>query len=554
MDMVYNQATGAYEPAPVQPQQPVQPTPAYQQPAQPVYQQPAQPVYQQPAPAYQQPAPAYAAPGTAVNIFQQQNASTALAFLQDEDDEHSSMDDLGGSSLPIIKMNEMGWLIKVLDGVELPPLPYLDVVILGIGPKGNDVYRTYYEGQYNNQQQQVNPPVCYSYDGKTPAPCSPKCQALQCNMCPMNAENSGPNGSKACKFSKYLVVMDVAEPDKLYRIRLSATPIFSKEVQNGFFPLNPYRTFLASNKSDWEKVITRISCPFGKSGGYRFQAVSFIDQQTYNITKDLKMKLDLTAYLTLNNEQLTVAVNGIPVAQIPVQQVPHIPTAQPAPQPAPQPVVQYAQQHAAPTMTQPMNPAPAVAQAPVQQQAPAPQPAPQPAPAVAPAPAPQPVHQPTLKERCGADQSLPQNVRDWINHPQVTEQQVHDYVAQNFPHVLAPTPAAVQPVQPAPTAPTQPVAPAANVQSAQQVVQQPVTATAAPAQTAAPAAVATQHVAPVQPAQLAAQTGAPAVSQPAPATQPMNPAPAAQQGSTAAVVDQVLEGLGIDTGDALNLL
>ena len=548
MDMVYNQATGAYEPAPVQPQQPVQPTPAYQQPA--------QPVYQQPAPAYQQPAPAYAAPGTAVNIFQQQNASTALAFLQGEDDEHSSMDDLGGSSLPIIKMNEMGWLIKVLDGVELPPLPYLDVVILGIGPKGNDVYRTYYEGQYNNQQQQVNPPVCYSYDGKTPAPSSPKCQALQCNMCPMNAENSGPNGSKACKFSKYLVVMDVAEPDKLYRIRLSATPIFSKEVQNGFFPLNPYRTFLASNKSDWEKVITRISCPFGKSGGYRFQAVSFIDQQTYNITKDLKMKLDLTAYLTLNNEQLTVAVNGIPVAQIPVQQVPHIPTAQPAPQPAPQPVVQYAQQQAAPTMTQPMNPAPAVAQAPVQQQAPAPQPAPQPAPAIAPAPAPapQPVHQPTLKERCGADQSLPQNVRDWINHPQVTEQQVHDYVAQNFPHVLAPTPAAVQPVQPAPTAPTQPVAPAANVQSAQQVVQQPVTATAAPAQTAAPAAVATQHVAPVQPAQPAAQTGAPAVSQPAPATQPMNPAPAAQPGSTAAVVDQVLEGLGIDTGDALNLL
>ena len=97
MDMVYNQATGAYEPAPVQPQQPVQTAPAYQQPAQPVYQQPAQPVYQQPAPAYQQPAPApaYAAPGTAVNIFQQQNASTALAFLQGEDDEHSSMDDLG---------------------------------------------------------------------------------------------------------------------------------------------------------------------------------------------------------------------------------------------------------------------------------------------------------------------------------------------------------------------------------------------------------------------------------------------------------------------------
>ena len=539
MDMVYNQATGAYEPAPGQPQQPQQPV--YQQPQQPVYQQSApvvqQPVYQQP------PQPAYAAPGTAVNIFQQQSQSTALAFLQGEDDEHSSMDDLGGSSLPTIKMNEMGWLVKVLDGVELPPQPYLDIVILGIGPKGNDVYRTYYEGQYNNQQQQVSPPVCFSYDGKTPAPSSPKCQAMQCNMCPMNAENSGPNGSKACKFSKYLVVMDMAEPDKLYRIRLSATPIFSKEVQNGFFPLNPYRTFLASNKSDWEKVITRISCPFGKAGGYRFQAVSFINEQIYNITKDLKMKLDLTAYLTLNNEQLTVAVNGIPVAQIPVQQVPHIPTAVPATEPAPQPVVQYAQQHAAPTMTQPMNPAPAAQPAPVV--------APQPAPVVAP----QPVHQPTLKERCGADQSLPQNVRDWINHPQVTEQQVHDYVAQNFPHVLAPTPAPVQPVQPAPTAPTQPVAPAANVQSAPQMVQQPVTHAAAPAQAAAPAAVAEQHVAPVQPTQPAAPTGTPAVSQPAPATQPMNTAPVqAQASAPTAVVDQVLGSLGIDTGDALNLL
>lgn len=130
MDVVYNQATGVYEPAPGQPQQPQQP----------VYQQPAQPVYQQPAPVYQQPAqPAYAAPGTAVNIFQQQNQSTALAFLQGEDAEHSSMDDLGGSSLPIIKMNDMGWLVKVLDGVELPAQQYLDVVILGIGPKGNDV-------------------------------------------------------------------------------------------------------------------------------------------------------------------------------------------------------------------------------------------------------------------------------------------------------------------------------------------------------------------------------------------------------------------------------
>ena len=529
MDMVYNQATGAYEPAPGQPQQPQQPV--YQQPQQPVYQQPA-PVM--PQPVYQQPAqPAYAAPGTAVNIFQQQNQSTALAFLQDEDAQHSSMDDLGGSSLPIIKMNEMGWLVKVLDGVELPPQPYLDIVILGIGPKGNDVYRTYYEGQYNNQQQQVNPPVCFSYDGKTPAPSSPKCQAMQCNMCPMNAENSGSNGSKACKFSKYLVVMDTAEPDKLYRIRLSATPIFSKEVQNGFFPLNPYRTFLASNKSDWEKVITRISCPFGKAGGYRFQAISFINEQIYNITKDLKMKLDLTAYLTLNNEQLTVAVNGIPVAQIPVQQVPHIPTAVPATEPVPQPVVQYAQQQAAPTMTQPMNPVPAPQQASVV--------------------APQPVHQPTLKERCGADQSLPQNVRDWINHPQVTEQHVHDYVAQNFPHLLTPTPAAAQPVQPAQTAPTQPVAPAANVQSAPQMVQQPVTQAAAPAQTAASAPVAGQQVAPVQPTQPAAPTGSPAVSQPAPAAQPMNAAQA-QAGAPTAVVDQVLGSLGIDTGDALNLL
>ena len=534
MDVVYNQATGVYEPAPGQPQQPQQP----------VYQQPA-PVYQQPAPVYQQPAqPAYAAPGTAVNIFQQQNQNTALAFLQGEDAEHSSMDDLGGSSLPIIKMNDMGWLVKVLDGVELPAQQYLDVVILGIGPKGNDVYRTYYEGQYNNQQQQANPPVCYSYDGKTPSPNSPKLQATRCDMCPMNAENSGPNGSKACKFSKYLVVMDTAEPDKLYRIRLSATPIFSKEVQNGFFPLNPYRTFLATNKSDWEKVITRISRPFGKNGGFRFQAVSFITEQLYNITKDLKMKLDLTAYLTLNNEQLTLAVNGVPVAQIPVQQVPHIPTAMPA-EPAPQQVVQYAQQHAAPTMTQPMNPAPQAA--PVVQ----PQPAPQAAPVIQPTPV--PVHQPTLKERCGADQSLPQNVRDWINHPQVTEQQVHDYVAQHFPHLLAPTPAPVQPVQPTPAAPTAPVATTAPVQSAPQMVQQPVATTAAHVQAATAAPVATPNMAPVQPTQPAAPTGAPAVSQPAPATQPMTMA-TVQPGPQSEVVDQVLGSLGIDTGDALDLL
>ena len=529
MDMVYDPNTGTYVP-----QQPTQP------PAQPVYQQPVQqPVYQQPAaqqPVYTAPAPGM---GTAVDIFQRQSASTALTFVTPEDSQ-SSMDDLGGAALPSIKMNEMGWLVKVVDGVEMLPQQYLDVVILGIGPKGGDVYRTYYEGQYNNQQQQSNPPVCYSYEGTSPAANAPKRQAAACATCPMNAANSGPNGSKACKYRKYLVVMDVNEPDRLYRVSLSATPIFSKEVQGGFFPLTPYRTYLASNKTDWEKVVTRLSCPFGKAGGYRFQAVNFITEQLYNITKDLKMKLDLTAYLTLNNEQLTVAVNGVPVAQIPVQQVPHIPTAQPAPAQIPEQVVQYAQQQAqpaaAPTMTQPMNPAPA---APVTPAAPA-------------TPPPAPVQ--TLKERFGADQSLPQNVRDWINHPQITEQQVHDYVAQHYPHLLAPTPAPAQPVPTTPAAPTQPVAQTQTVQSAPQVVQQAVAPAAVPTPTAAPAPVAEQHVASVQPTQPAAQPGATGVSQPAPTTQPMTTAAQAVAGTPTAVVDQVLGSLGIDTGDALDLL
>lgn len=468
-NMVYDQATGQWVPMQVYQTPPVQPAAVNGNvaPAPTAYapQQPAVPHYQQAA---------QAAPPA--NIFAQQDTSNALAWLQD-DDEKSSMDDVGGDSVPTIKMNDMGWIVKRIDGIDLPPQPSVDVVIIGVGPRGGGVYRTYYGNTYNKNE--TTKPICVSYDGKTPSRSSEAVQCGSCDVCPHNIKGSGPNDSKACKYSMYFAVVDVADPNRIYRLRLSATPLFNKEIDpQGYHTVPTYKTFLQQHGATWEKVITRVSCPYGKNGGFRFNATGFITPELHQRIKELKQMISLNLIVDLNaaqqNEQLQLAVNGQHVAQIPVAQLPVQPAATVTPAVA--------------------QPAPAV-------------PTPPPAPVAPPAP-PAPVTPPpapvSLKDQWAAHPALSPEVKAWIANPAVSEQQAHDYLAANFPAVLAPVAPAVPTPPPAPSvpAPSAPVAPAAPAQPVAPVAPQPLPATppAEPAPSATPAPTPAPMAAPVQPA------------------------------------------------------
>ena len=341
--MVYDTASGQWVPMGTPP---VQQAPQYVQ----------QPPQQQ-APMYQQQAQAQ----PPVNIFANGGASTALSWLQD-DDEHSSMDDVGGDSVPTIKMNDMGWLVKRIDGIDLPPVPSIDMVIIGVGPKGGGVYRTYFGTTYNKNE--TVKPICVSYDGKTPSVASSQAvQCSSCDLCPHNVKGTGPNDSKACKYAMHFAVVDVNDPNRIYRVKMSATPLFNKTIDpQGYHTIPTYKTFLQQHGVTWEKVITRLSCPYGKNGGFRLNATGFITPELHNRIKELKQMISLNLIVDLNaaqqNEQLQLAVNGQHVAQIPVAQLPATPAQ------TVQPVVQQAVQPA-PVAPAPVAPAPVAQPAPV---------------------------------------------------------------------------------------------------------------------------------------------------------------------------------------------
>ena len=472
--MVYDTASGQWVPMGTPP---VQQAPQYVQ----------QPPQQQ-APMYQQQAQAQ----PPVNIFANGGASTALSWLQD-DDEHSSMDDVGGDSVPTIKMNDMGWLVKRIDGIDLPPVPSIDMVIIGVGPKGGGVYRTYFGTTYNKNE--TVKPICVSYDGKTPSVASSQAvQCSSCDLCPHNVKGTGPNDSKACKYAMHFAVVDVNDPNRIYRVKMSATPLFNKTIDpQGYHTIPTYKTFLQQHGVTWEKVITRLSCPYGKNGGFRLNATGFITPELHNRIKELKQMISLNLIVDLNaaqqNEQLQLAVNGQHVAQIPVAQLPATPAQ------TVQPVVQQVVQPA------PVAPAP-VAPAPVAQPAPV-----------------------SLKEQWASHPTLPAEVKAWILNPQVTDTMAHDYLAANFNHVLAPVvpPAPVAPVvPPAPVAPAAPVVQPAPVAPA---VQQPPVAPATTTQTVPPAP-------PADP-----------VVQPTPAAVPQAMSAPVGQATPNSVVDNVINDL-----------
>lgn len=485
-------------------------TPEYNKvPAQVTQPAPA-PTYQQ-APVYQQaPAPA----GTPAQAPAQQ-ANTMLAFFTGNvgadtsqlpaymlQAEATSMDGQDQTMVDSIRLDKRGDLVLSMSGVALPPSRTLDVVILGCGPTGgrNTVYRTYYEGDYNGEADaEAKKPACWSYDNVMPAPNATKRQGVNCETCPMNIKGSGPNNTRKCGKAQYLMVALASDLSKAYRIKVSSKGIYAVDVSKNEYGLKPYATLLKSRNANWEGMVTRLECPDGLSGGLRFTPVRFLTETEYHQTQELKMKLDISLYINLDADQASVVLDGNTVAQVPAAHAVQVA------QNIQQAVVQAAQAPVTQAVQPLLQPTPAPAQvAPAQ---------------VAPAPAPMSMRDQWQQHQAWA--TVPQNVRDYVLHPQVPEQTAHDYLAQTFPAVLAPVPpvevpaAPAAPVAVAPVAPVQPT----PVQPAPQVVPQPAQpGQPAPAQVAQPApgsapVEAPMPAAPVEPTAPAEPTAAP---QPAP--------------------------------------
>lgn len=431
--------------------------------------------------------------------------------------DHTSMDGQDSTMVDTIRLDKRGDFIVNMSGVALPGQRTLDVVILGCGPTGgrSTVYRTFFEGVYNeNADAEQKKPVCWSYDNVAPAPNAPARQHGTCQGCPMDVKGSGPNNTRRCGKSQYLMVALASDLTKAYRLKISSKGIYATEVAKNEYGLKPYATLLKSKQANWEGMVTTMHCPDGLPGGIRFLPNRFLTEQEYKQAQELKMNLDVSLYINLDADQdnVTVKLGETVVGQVPTEQLGN--------------VVQHVQQ----AVTQAVAQVQTQAQPVVQQAAPVAQPVTQPVAAPVTAPV-------SFKDGLRAHPAfatLPQNVVDYVMHPGVDDATAQQYLAQYFPQVLAP----VQPVA-APVAPVSPVAPAA-VQPAvvtaaavqpSPAVSAPVAQPQQPAVAQAPAA----H-APVQHAQPVAQASAPAdvvmPAQPAEPTMPTEPAAAPQPAQT----------------------
>lgn len=427
--------------------------------------------------------------------------------------DHTSMDGQDSTMVDTIRLDKRGDFIVNMSGVALPGQRTLDVVILGCGPTGgrSTVYRTFFEGVYNeNADAEQKKPVCWSYDNIAPAPNAPARQHVTCQGCPMDVKGSGPNNTRRCGKSQYLMVALASDLTKAYRLKISSKGIYATEVAKNEYGLKPYATLLKSKQANWEGMVTTMHCPDGLSGGIRFLPNRFLTEQEYKQAQELKMNLDVSLYINLDADQdnVTVKLGETVVGQVPTEQLGH--------------VVQHVQQ----AVTQAVAQVQTQAQPVVQQAAPVAQPVAQPVTA--------PLSFKDGLRAHPAFATLPQNVVDYVMHPGVDDATAQQYLAQYFPQVLAPVQpvaAPVAPVSPVVTAPVQPAVTQAAAVQPSPAVSAPANAVAS-TYTQAPAAANPAVQAVPQPAPATAPADVAMPAQPAEPTMPTEPAAAPQPAQT----------------------
>lgn len=252
------------------------------------------------------------------------------AYLQ-QGEFHSSLEDQYiGTSVDRITQRDGGVVVE-RGGVKSDPMLSIDVVILDASPKGFDTYRAYYANTFS--EDGISAPTCYSADGKVPSPNAAEPQCTSCQLCPKNAQGSGPAGgeSKACGFFKHVAVATYPDLDTVYRLKVSSRSLFNKEDQGIPSPLggkawglNSFAKRLKEMKVPWESVVTRVSLPRGQTHGFFFTPVGFLHAQQFQQIQDLKKSSALEEALTVE-----VAGGGNATAIPALPQLPQLPPVAP---------------------------------------------------------------------------------------------------------------------------------------------------------------------------------------------------------------------------------
>tara|TARA_R100000315_G_scaffold62506_1_gene44565 strand:- start:2682 stop:3638 length:957 start_codon:yes stop_codon:yes gene_type:complete len=173
---------------------------------------------------------------------------------------------------------------------------HLDVVIVNASPS---VHRMFYAEAYRPGAK-LSPPSCWSSDAQVPDKDVPEAQHADCSGCPQNIKGSGPNNTKACRFSRRIAVVmaDNLEGD-IYQMTLPAQSIFGTGDDTGK-PLNKYADYVKANGEAVGSVVTRMSFDENSSSTkVKFWPLSRLTDEEFEISKGQGATEDAQRAITL---------------------------------------------------------------------------------------------------------------------------------------------------------------------------------------------------------------------------------------------------------------
>ncbi len=173
---------------------------------------------------------------------------------------------------------------------------HLDVVIINASPS---VHRMFYPEAYRPGAK-LSPPSCWSSDAQVPDQEVVEPQHKDCSSCPQNIKGSGPNNTKACRFSRRIAVVmaDNLEGD-IYQLTLPAQSIFGTGDDTGK-PLNKYADYVKANKEAVGSVVTRMSFDENSSSTkVKFSPVSRLSDEEFEVSKSQGATEDAQRAITL---------------------------------------------------------------------------------------------------------------------------------------------------------------------------------------------------------------------------------------------------------------
>lgn len=238
---------------------------------------------------------------TEVDVFQ----SGAVATTSRRDDGFTA--NITGSSITSKRISIRNNVFRLMvNGKEIDKSEarHLDVVIVNASPY---VHRMYFAGEYKPGQK-VSPPACWTQDSIKPDAEVPNPQAATCADCPQNIKGSGPNGTKACRFSRRIAVVKADDMNgDVYQVTLPAQSIFGNGTAERR-PLHEYTDYVRANNQNLMSVVSRMSFDMDSSSTkIGFKPIRILSDEEYDLclakskSDDSKRAIQLT--VNVNKEE-----------------------------------------------------------------------------------------------------------------------------------------------------------------------------------------------------------------------------------------------------------